>query len=134
MSEDVKMNENATAEKTTAETATASAAGCPEGRATRTEVREPEAEGQDAVLDAAAQANAATTVENGALDGAIWNPNNAVGSLHLGIDVGSTTVKLAVLNDENRIVYAKYQRHHTDVRACARDLFVGAPACCPRLR
>ena len=57
---------------------------------------------------------------------AIINPENNHGALHLGIDVGSTTVKLAVLNDENQIVYAKYQRHHTDVRACARDLFVQA--------
>ena len=59
-------------------------------------------------------------------EGAIYNPQNATGELHLGIDVGSTTVKLAVLNDANQIVYARYQRHHTDVRACARDLFVGA--------
>ncbi len=58
-------------------------------------------------------------------EGAIWNPQNSNGQLHLGIDVGSTTVKLAVLNDANEIVYAKYQRHHTDVRACARDLFAG---------
>ena len=49
-------------------------------------------------------------------EGAIWNPRNATGDLHVGIDVGSTTVKLAVLNDDNQIVYAKYQRHHTDVR------------------
>ena len=59
-------------------------------------------------------------------EGAIWNPDAAFGTLHLGIDVGSTTVKLAVLNDDDEIVYAKYQRHHTDVRACARDLFEGA--------
>ncbi len=59
-------------------------------------------------------------------EAAIYNPENNRGALHLGIDVGSTTVKLAVLNDENQIVYAKYQRHHTDVRACARDLFVQA--------
>lgn len=58
-----------------------------------------------------------------AVEGAIWNPENNHGNLHVGIDVGSTTVKLAVLNDANQIVYAKYQRHHTDVRACARDLF-----------
>ena len=45
--------------------------------------------------------------------------------------MGSTTVKLAVLNDDNQIVYAKYQRHHTDVRACARDLFVQAAAVLP---
>ena len=37
---------------------------------------------------------------------AIINPENNHGALHLGIDVGSTTVKLAVLNDENQIVYA----------------------------
>ena len=64
-------------------------------------------------------------------EGAIWNPEAAHGQLHLGIDVGSTTVKLAVLNDGNQIVYAKYQRHHTDVRACARDLFVGAAGLMP---
>ncbi len=64
-------------------------------------------------------------------EGALWNPEAATGQLHLGIDVGSTTVKLAVLNDNNQIVYAKYQRHHTDVRACARDLFVGAAPLLP---
>ncbi|MBE6468738.1 MAG: CoA activase [Coriobacteriaceae bacterium] len=61
-----------------------------------------------------------------ATEPALWFPERATGRLHLGIDVGSTTVKLAVLNDAHEIVYAKYQRHHTDVRACARDLFVGA--------
>lgn len=40
-------------------------------------------------------------------EGAIFNPEAARGNLHLGIDVGSTTVKLAVLNDDNQIVYAK---------------------------
>ena len=64
-------------------------------------------------------------------EGAIFNPEAAHGNLHLGIDVGSTTVKLAVLNDDNQIVYAKYQRHHTDVRACARDLFEGAATVLP---
>ena len=64
-------------------------------------------------------------------EGAIFNPEAARGNLHLGIDVGSTTVKLAVLNDDNQIVYAKYQRHHTDVRACARDLFAGAATVLP---
>ena len=67
-------------------------------------------------------------------EGAIWNPENATGDLHLGIDVGSTTVKLTVLNNANQIVYAKYQRHHTDVRACARDLFVGAASVLPEAR
>ncbi|MBQ9059218.1 MAG: 2-hydroxyacyl-CoA dehydratase [Atopobiaceae bacterium] len=44
-------------------------------------------------------------------------------SLRLGIDVGSTTVKLAVIDESGALVYANYQRHHTDIRATARDLF-----------
>ena len=75
---------------------------------------------QEAVLDAAVQDEKPKT------EPALVNLENNHGNLHLGIDVGSTTVKLAVLNDDNQIVYAKYQRHHTDVRACARDLFVQA--------
>ena len=47
-------------------------------------------------------------------------------SLRLGIDVGSTTVKLAVIDDNDNLLYANYERHHTDVRATAHDLFVRA--------
>ena len=43
--------------------------------------------------------------------------------LRLGIDVGSTTVKLAVIDDEANLVYANYERHHTDIRATAKGLF-----------
>ena len=82
--------------------------------------------GDPAVEFASSAATAAAAPE-----GAIFNPEAARGNLHLGIDVGSTTVKLAVLNDDNQIVYAKYQRHHTDVRACARDLFEGAATVLP---
>ncbi|MEE1274368.1 MAG: acyl-CoA dehydratase activase-related protein [Olegusella sp.] len=46
--------------------------------------------------------------------------------LRLGIDVGSTTVKLAVIDDNNNLVYANYERHHTDVKATARALFAKA--------
>lgn len=38
-------------------------------------------------------------------------------SLHIGIDVGSTTVKLAILNKQNELQHAVYCRHHADVRA-----------------
>jgi predicted CoA-substrate-specific enzyme activase len=41
----------------------------------------------------------------------------AENKLHIGIDVGSTTVKLAILNDTNDIQYSIYRRHHADVRA-----------------
>ena len=43
--------------------------------------------------------------------------------LRLGIDVGSTTVKLAVIDDNDHLVYANYERHHTDVKATAREVF-----------
>ncbi len=57
-------------------------------------------------LDAkeAAQARAATRV-----------PSEA--TLHIGIDVGSTTVKVAVLDDNNTILHSCYKRHHADIRA-----------------
>ena len=37
--------------------------------------------------------------------------------LRIGIDVGSTTVKLAVLDEANQVRYSVYRRHHADVRA-----------------
>ena len=46
--------------------------------------------------------------------------------LSLGIDVGSTTVKVCVIDDDNQLIYANYQRHHTDIRATAKDLFTKA--------
>ena len=60
-------------------------------------------------------------------DGAELKPAKRIdfthANLRLGIDVGSTTVKLAVIDSNNNLVYANYERHHTDIRATARDLF-----------
>lgn len=36
--------------------------------------------------------------------------------LHLGLDVGSTTVKLVVLNNNGKILYSKYERHFSDIK------------------
>ncbi len=36
--------------------------------------------------------------------------------LHLGLDVGSTTVKLVVLNNNNDLIYNRYERHYTDIK------------------
>ena len=41
---------------------------------------------------------------------------------HLGLDVGSTTVKLALLDLNNNIVYSKYQRHFSDIRKTIFEL------------
>ncbi len=35
---------------------------------------------------------------------------------HLGIDIGSTTVKVVILNDNEDIVYSRYERHYADIR------------------
>ena len=35
----------------------------------------------------------------------------------LGVDVGSTTVKLAVLDDNDKLIYSKYERHFSDIRS-----------------
>lgn len=42
--------------------------------------------------------------------------------LHLGIDVGSTTVKLAVLSPDRKLVYGRYQRHMSDIQAATLRL------------
>nr|WP_314639174.1 acyl-CoA dehydratase activase-related protein [uncultured Olsenella sp.] len=74
----------------------------------------------------AAQAEATQGVEL-RQQGAELSPANPVdlghAELRLGIDVGSTTVKLAVIDARNHLVYANYERHHTDVRATAKALF-----------
>ncbi|EOL42168.1 2-hydroxyglutaryl-CoA dehydratase activator [Enterococcus phoeniculicola] len=38
-------------------------------------------------------------------------------TLRAGIDVGSTTVKLVILDEKNATVFAKYERHYSDVKA-----------------
>ena len=35
----------------------------------------------------------------------------------IGLDIGSTTIKTAVLDDGDNLVYSSYRRHNSDVRA-----------------
>src|SRR5512138_3767840 len=37
--------------------------------------------------------------------------------LRIGIDVGSTTVKVVVLDTEGSILYSRYERHRADIRS-----------------
>ena len=39
-----------------------------------------------------------------------------------GIDIGSTTVKLVLLNQENEIIYGEYQRHCAHTQEALTDL------------
>ena len=41
---------------------------------------------------------------------------------HMGLDVGSTTVKLVVLDENDNIRYSRYQRHFSDIRKTIFDL------------
>ncbi len=43
--------------------------------------------------------------------------NNTLLPIRIGIDVGSTTVKVAVLNDDDKLIYGDYQRHRADIRS-----------------
>ena len=44
----------------------------------------------------------------------------------LGIDIGSTTVKIAVLDPEHKLLFADYRRHHADIRGTLYDLLTEA--------
>jgi len=48
------------------------------------------------------------------------------GILNVGLDVGSTTVKMVVLNGEDKIVYKKYLRHFSDIKNTVGSLFEDA--------
>ena len=37
--------------------------------------------------------------------------------IRIGIDVGSTTVKIAILDDDDKLIYGDYQRHRADIRS-----------------
>lgn len=59
-------------------------------------------------------------------DNTTQRPAVSSGPLYLGIDVGSTTVKLVVLDEAGNVCYQNYERHHTDIKATARSLFADA--------
>ena len=37
-------------------------------------------------------------------------------TLHVGLDVGSTTVKIIVLDENKQVIYKDYQRHYSDTK------------------
>ena len=42
----------------------------------------------------------------------------------LGIDIGSTTVKIAILDDQNTLVFSDYERHFANIRETLTDLCI----------
>ena len=56
-------------------------------------------------------------------------------NLHkLGIDIGSTTVKIAVLNEQNEMLFADYERHFANIRETLSDLLSKAKEAVGNLR
>ena len=43
--------------------------------------------------------------------------------LHMGIDVGSTTVKVVVLDENKNTLFAEYRRHFSDIKSTVKGLF-----------
>lgn len=35
----------------------------------------------------------------------------------IGLDVGSTTIKTAVLDNNDTVIYSSYERHYSDIKA-----------------
>ena len=46
--------------------------------------------------------------------------------IHVGIDVGSTTVKVAALSPYMKLLFGRYERHMSDIRHMAMVLFMSS--------
>ncbi|HHV39570.1 MAG TPA: 2-hydroxyacyl-CoA dehydratase [Tepidimicrobium sp.] len=47
-----------------------------------------------------------------------------MGRIYLGLDVGSTTVKMVGLNSSYELIYSTYKRHFSDVKKSVKDLIL----------
>ena len=43
-------------------------------------------------------------------------------NLNMGLDVGSTTVKVVVMDSNKKVLYSEYRRHFSDIRSTIIDL------------
>ena len=42
--------------------------------------------------------------------------------MQIGLDIGSTTIKIAVLDDAGNLLFSKYQRHYSQIAARILEL------------
>ena len=42
--------------------------------------------------------------------------------LNIGLDIGSTTVKIVAMDQRKNIVYSDYRRHYSDTKKTVKDL------------
>ena len=41
---------------------------------------------------------------------------------YMGIDVGSTTIKIYITDQDDNCIYSKYERHYSDIQATIKTL------------
>ena len=46
--------------------------------------------------------------------------------VHMGIDVGSTTVKLVIMDENQEVVFSRYERHYAEIKAAVVNLLTQA--------
>ncbi|SJZ44279.1 2-hydroxyacyl-CoA dehydratase [Garciella nitratireducens] len=42
--------------------------------------------------------------------------------LHVGIDIGSTTIKVVILNENKEMIYSRYERHYADIKKKLKEI------------
>lgn len=42
--------------------------------------------------------------------------------LHMGVDIGSTTVKAVILDEENKLLFSRYERHHANIKQTLKTI------------
>ena len=47
----------------------------------------------------------------------------SIPALRLGLDIGSTTVKMVVLDPHEKILLSRYRRHNSDMKAALEGFF-----------
>ena len=52
--------------------------------------------------------------------------------MRVGLDVGSTTVKCVVLDENNNILYSTYERHYSQIKQKIADVLRKARAAVPQ--
>ena len=43
----------------------------------------------------------------------------------VGIDIGSTTVKIAILDDDDQIIFSAYERHFANIQETLKNIING---------
>ncbi len=49
-------------------------------------------------------------------------PNSSQPTLRMGLDIGSTTIKIVLLDEDDKIVYSSYRRHNSDIKGVIQDV------------